>query len=213
MPQYRNFLLYACYIRTTCTGTRISGIRFFSLLYEHLLSVSSRDEHTHCALVVCDSEWVSVALHSAFWQSHKVVTGLFACYMASAVWNWCRLGASSVYTIQPCTSSQCHNSKPQSYVGVCVFSCNLLPALLAGWPGSFTCYCGKTGVEGTPNYEPHGQRTQGKNILPPLLPGLEPETFRSQLRRSTTELSPLAAFRVLLSSIVYCDHRTRLLSA
>ena len=29
----------------------------------------------------------------------------------------------------------------------CVFSCNLPPALLAEWPGSFTCYCGNTWVK------------------------------------------------------------------
>ena len=28
--------------------------------------------------------------------------------MAGATWNCCSLGALSVYTIQPCTSSQCH---------------------------------------------------------------------------------------------------------
>ena len=28
-----------------------------------------------------------------------------------------------------------------------VFNCNLPPALLAEWPGSFTCYCRETGVE------------------------------------------------------------------
>ena len=48
-----------------------------------------------------------LALHSAFWISTEVVTALFACYMASAKWNCCRLGASSVYTMQPCTSLQC----------------------------------------------------------------------------------------------------------
>ena len=31
----------------------------------------------------------------------------FGCYMAGAMWNCCGLGASSVYTIQPCTSLQC----------------------------------------------------------------------------------------------------------
>ena len=35
-------------------------------------------------------------------------------------------------------------------VGACVFRCNLSPALLAGWPGSFTCYCGNTEVERIP---------------------------------------------------------------
>ena len=33
-----------------------------------------------------------------------------------------------------------------------MFRCKLLPALLAEWPGSFTCYCGSTGVERIPNW-------------------------------------------------------------
>ena len=37
----------------------------------------------------------------------------------------------------------------------------------------------------------HRKLTMKKKILPPLMPGLEPETFRSRDRRSTTELSPL----------------------
>ena len=37
---------------------------------------------------------------------------------------------------------------------VCVFSCNLPPAPLAECrPGSFTCYCGNTGVERIPKQE------------------------------------------------------------
>ena len=39
--------------------------------------------------------------------------------------------------------------------GVCVFRCNLPPALLAERPGSFTCHCGDTGVERTPNKSQH----------------------------------------------------------
>ena len=66
--------------------------------------------------------------------------------MASAKWNCCRLGASSVDTIQPCTMSL--HAKPHTK-GVCVFSCNLPPALLAEWPGSFMCYCSNTGPGGT----------------------------------------------------------------
>ena len=40
----------------------------------------------------------------------------------------------------------------QSHIrkALCVFSCNLPPALLAKWPGSFTCYCSNTGVERIP---------------------------------------------------------------
>ena len=33
-----------------------------------------------------------------------------------------------------------------------MFSCNLSPALLAEWLGSFTCYCGNTWVEQIPKY-------------------------------------------------------------
>ena len=35
--------------------------------------------------------------------------------------------------------------------GVCIFRCNLPPALLAEWLGSFTCHCGNAGVERTLN--------------------------------------------------------------
>ena len=45
--------------------------------------------------------------------------------------------ALSVYTIQSCTMS--FHAKPYT-LGVCVFSCDLPPALLAERPGSFTRY-------------------------------------------------------------------------
>ena len=84
-----------------------------------------------------------------FIHGSGVLIALFGCCMAGATWNCCHLGASSVYTIQPCTSLQYHFI--QSHIGrVCVFSCNLPPALLAEWPGSFMCYCGNTGVEWIP---------------------------------------------------------------
>ena len=38
---------------------------------------------------------------------------------------------------------------------VCMFSCNLPPALLAEWLGSFTCHCSKTEVERTLNKSQH----------------------------------------------------------
>ena len=45
------------------------------------------------------------------------------------------------YNHAPCHFMQSH---------ICVFSCNLPPTLLTEWPGSFTCYCGNTGVERIP---------------------------------------------------------------
>ena len=50
--------------------------------------------------------------------------------------------------------------------------------------GSFTCYCGNTGGgwgggvgDGYRNKNQHRKLTLEKKILPPILPGLEPETF------------------------------------
>ena len=52
--------------------------------------------------------------------------------------------------------------------GVCVFRCNLPRALLAEWPGSFTCHCGNTRVERTPN----------KSNLSTTSPALLPTSYR-----------------------------------
>ena len=83
--------------------------------------------------------------------------------------------------------------------GVCVFRCNLPPALLAEWLGSFMCHCGNTGVERTPNKIQHTKLTLEKKILSPLLPGFELATFRSRVRRSTNKLSRLPWNHRLLS--------------
>ena len=57
-------------------------------------------------------------------------------------------------------------------------------ALLAEWPGSFTCHCGNTGVERTPNRSQHRKLTLEKKIPPPVLPGFKLAAFRSRVRRS-----------------------------
>ena len=46
---------------------------------------------------------------------------------------------------------------------VCVFRCNLPLAPLAEWPGSFTCHCGNTVVERTPNNSQHTVNTGEEN--------------------------------------------------
>jgi len=43
------------------------------------IALFSASVQTHCALVVCDSKWVTVALHRAFWKSAKAVTPLQRC--------------------------------------------------------------------------------------------------------------------------------------
>ena len=69
-------------------------------------------------------------------------------------------------------------------------SCNLPPALLAEWPRSFTCHCGNTGVERTPNKSQHTKLTLEKKILPPLLPGFKLATFQSGVWRSNQQAIP-----------------------
>ena len=48
-------------------------------------------------------------------------TELFGCYMAGATWNCCRIGACFVYTIQPCTSFQCHLFKAKYVWYMCAY--------------------------------------------------------------------------------------------
>ena len=86
--------------------------------------------------------------------------------------------------------------------GVCVFRCNLQPVLLVERPESFTCYCGNTGLERTPNKSLHTKLTLEKKILPPLQPGFELATFRSRVRRSTNASYPgLWIYVVLIDTV------------
>ena len=72
--------------------------------------------------------------------------------------------------------------------GVCVFRCNLPPALLEEWPRSLSCHCGNIGVERPPNESKHTKITLEKKLHSPLVPGFELATFRSRVRRSTNTL-------------------------
>ena len=65
-----------------------------------------------------------------------------------------------------------------------VFRCNLPPALVAEWPGSFMCHCGNMGVEQTPNKSQYTKLTLEKKTVPLLLLGFELATFRSWVWRS-----------------------------
>ena len=114
-----------------------------------------------------------------------ILTTLFGSCMAGATWNCCRPGGNSVYTTQLCTSRlQCHFI--QSDIGkMRVFLaviCHLhfrqndrdllrATAVTHGW-------------NGYRNKSRHRKLTLEKFILPPLLRGLEPGTFRSRVRRS-----------------------------
>ena len=84
------------------------------------------------------------------------------------------------------TDTQTHtHTHTHTHTLLCVFRCNLPPALLAEWPRSFPSHCGNTGVERTPNKSRQRKLTLEKKILPPLQPGFELATFRSRVRRSS----------------------------
>ena len=116
------------------------------LLYSAILHSredSLRSSHMGFWMSGCGFLWRILNIH---WSG--VLTALFGCCMAGATWNCCCLSASSVYTLQPCTTLQCHFI--QNHMHIYVFSCNLPSALLAEWPGSFVCYCSDTGVDWIP---------------------------------------------------------------
>ena len=82
-----------------------------------------------------------------------------------------------------------HSDFDGSKVYAC-FRCNLPPAHLAEWLGSFTCHCGNTEVKRTMNKSQHTKLSLEKKFLPPLLPGFELSTFRSRVRRSNQQAMP-----------------------
>ena len=76
--------------------------------------------------------------------------------------------------------------------GVRVLNCNLPPALLAEWPGSFTCLCGNTGVEWTLNKSHHTNLTLEKKILTPTTPaGIRTHNLSNHGPALTNKLSRL----------------------
>ena len=72
------------------------------------------------------------------------------------------------------------------------------------WLGSFTCHCGNTGVEQTPNKSQHTKLTLEKKIHPPLLPGFELATFRLRVRRSNQRAIPAAWQQCSLEKLHSC---------
>ena len=81
------------------------------------------------------------------------------------------------------------SSKPRTCA--CVLSCNLPPARLEDRPGPLRATAATRWLNGYQNNSQHRKLTVEKFFLPPLLSGLEPATFRSRIRRSAAELSPL----------------------
>ena len=155
-----------------------------------------------CALVICDTQWVTVALPSELWISTKVVTALFSCYMAGAIKNCCCLGTSSVYTTQPCTSLQCHFI----WSHICwMHVCLAVTCHLHFWQNDWDLLRAAAvtrGWNGYRNKSQHRKLILEKKILPPLLQGFEPATFRSRVRRSNHWAIPAPTCRLHLCCVL-----------
>ena len=141
ISQYRRFRLVFFFFTFMSRSDWRTGCSCccWSFLYSAILRSRADSLRSHVILL----EWL--AFYSTFLTIHR--TGVLAALAWLVPQETAAISARSVYTIQPCTMSL--HAKPYTY-GVCVFSCNLPPALLAEWPGSFACYCGNTGLERIP---------------------------------------------------------------
>ena len=117
--------------------------RFYIALFSAL-------EQSYCALVRCDSDWVTVLFYSAYfwyppkWCTDSAVLLLHGWCSMKLLRSWRKIRVHHwimhQFTVTPFKATW-------KMYGACVFSFNLPPARLAEWPGSFTCYCGNTGEE------------------------------------------------------------------
>ena len=84
----------------------------------------------------------------------------------------------------------CHFMQSHIRNGVCVFRCNLPSALLAEWPGSFTCYCGNTEVELIPKWVSTESRPWRRKFSRRSSRDSNLGPFNYESGALTTELSP-----------------------
>ena len=74
------------------------------------------------------------------------------------------------------------------------------------------CHCSDTGLERIPNNSLHTKLTLEKKILPPLLPGFELATFRSQIRHSNQQAIVWAITYVLRFWVLFFHACVRFIS-
>ena len=124
------------------------------------------------------TDWVSSGGH----LKHRTWANLSCSYLMSWIWSQ-RVFSPGDGWVFVCSKSVSHCRRlgvrtldllhgRDVFVGVCEFSCNLSPALLAEWPGSFTCYCGNTGVERIPKLESAQKVDPGEENSPAAPTGI-----------------------------------------
>ena len=98
---------------------------------------------------------------------------------------------------EPCISLQCRCSTPHTYRIYIGCMCLAVTCHQRFWQNDrffLRASAVTRGWNGYQNKSQHRKLNLEKKILPPLLSGLETETLRSRVRRSTTELSPLPLY-------------------
>ena len=105
--------------------------------------------------------------------------------MTSWVWARFRIGSHTM-------PGQQHSqpTPPLLGQGVYLLQCNLPHALLAGWPGPFTCHCSNMGVERTLSKSQHRNLTPEKRFCCCSYQESNPQLFHHESIAPPTELSP-----------------------
>ena len=141
------------------------------------------------------SEYHFIA-HMFYIHQSGVLTALFSCCMAGATWNCCYLCASFLYTIQPCTSLQCHFI--QRHIGM-VHACLAVTCHLYFWWNNWDLL-GATGVTRVEyrnkTKSQHWRWTLEKKISCCSCRDLNPGPFSHESDVLTTELSLLPRSKV-----------------
>ena len=104
--------------------------------------------------------------------------------------GWChkKLLPSRRVLCTPYNYAPCHFMQSHIYK---VYACLAVTCHLHFWQNDLLRVTTVTRVsKGYRNNSQHRKLSPEKKIIPPILPGLEPEAFGSLVRRSTTELSP-----------------------
>ena len=151
-----------------------------------------------------DSTWVTSfsSYRARFLNIHGsgVLTAL--AWLSGATWNNAAVSTQVLctpYNHAPCRVTSCRTT----YVRCMRISCNLPPALLAEWLGSFTCYCSNIGVEWIIISQHRKLILEKKILLPPLLQGFEPANFQSRLLRCNHWAIPARLIRVLYWYLIW----------
>ena len=162
--------------------TTFCMMMMIAFIYIWRFSPLSRADSLHSHVI--RHEWI--AFYSTFFE-YPPKWCTYSTGMAGATRNCCRLGASSVYTIQPCTISLHANHIRK------VYACLAVTCHLRFWQNDWGLLCATAVTQEWNEYQnksQHRKLTREKKILLPLQQGFEPATFWSWVRRSNNWAIP-----------------------